>query len=244
MDSDIYHYDGLAYWGPIGAATMDRLIETMRPTPAGRALDVGCGRGEFLLRLVERHGIREVVGVDRSKAALEIARATFVERKPEIVPDLRECDADDLAFDDDSFEVVAWLGGPLLGDSFAATVARLTRWTRPGGYVLIGHGFWENPPAADYLATTGITADEFVEHWQNIEACEQAGLRSLYCCRSSRHEWDEFEGRILANVERYAIGHPKNPDPQGRLEQRRSWHRAQQRWGRDAMGFGLYLFQR
>jgi hypothetical protein len=28
------------------------------------------------------------------------------------------------------------------------------------------------------------------------------------------------------------------------LERRRAFHDVQQRWGRDAMGFGLYLFRR
>ena len=57
-------------------------------------------------------------------------------------------------------------------------------------------------------------------------------------------EWDVFEGTILSNVEHYASEHPHAPDPQGRLEQRRAWHRAQQRWGRECFGFGLYLLKK
>lgn len=50
---------------------------------------------------------------------------------------------------------------------------------------------------------------------------------------------------IRSNRERYAAAHPEAPDPpdaQGRLEKYRDVFRAQQRWGRETMGFGFYLF--
>jgi len=244
--TDVFHYDGLTYWGPVGVATMESIIDLLRLPATGRALDIGCGKAELLVRLAERFG-SEAVGVDKSEAALAAATTAFAKRAPDARFEPMRRDVADLAFDDGSFDLVAWLGGPYLGEGsgqkdFTTTVSRLSRWLRPGGYLLLGHGFWSAPPPADYLAATGIAAGEFGEHWQNIDVGESAGLRSLYSCRSNRDEWDEFEGRILANVEHYAAAHPDAPDPQGRLEQRRSWHKAQQRWGRDAMGFGLYLF--
>ena len=70
------------------------------------------------------------------------------------------------------------------------------------------------------------------------------GLCELYSCVSSRDEWDHFEGTLRANSERYALEHPENPDPHGRLEPGRRFYRAQQRWGRDTMGFALSVFVR
>jgi hypothetical protein len=158
--------------------------------------------------------------------------------------ELRETDATEVVFDAGGFDVVSWLGGPYLGGDVASTVKQLAAWTRPGGYVLIGHGFWSAGPPPAYLEATGIDAGEFGEHWENIQLGTDAGLTPLFSCRSSLQEWDAFEGRILRNVEHWAAHHPDDPDPQGRLEQRRSWNLAQQRWGREAMGFGLYLFLR
>ncbi len=240
---DVFHYEGLTYWGPISDATMNRVVARMKPPSGAVALDIGCGRAELLVSLAERFGTRGT-GVDRSAAALAEARTSFAERAPTADCELIEADVTTVELPAASFDVVAWLGGPYLGGDFASTITQLAAWCRPGGYVLVGHGFWHHPPPAEYLEATGISADEFGEHWQNLETGSAAGLRPLFCCQSDRHEWDAFEGTILSNVEHYAAANPDAPDPQGRLEQRRSWHIAQQRWGRDAMGFGLYLFMR
>jgi hypothetical protein len=49
---------------------------------------------------------------------------------------------------------------------------------------------------------------------------------------------------ILYNTEQRAPDHPAPRNGSGLLERRRHWHEAQQRWGHEVMGFGLYLFQR
>ncbi|MHC4925387.1 MAG: SAM-dependent methyltransferase, partial [Planctomycetota bacterium] len=59
-----------------------------------------------------------------------------------------------------------------------------------------------------------------------------------------REEWDGFEGRILENRERWCAAHPDDEDARAALERSRSWNDAQQRWGRDTMGFALYLFKK
>lgn len=233
--SDVFHYAGLSYWGPLSVARMERVLDLVATPEAGRVLDLGCGRGEALRRLG-----RSGVGVDRSAAALAEARANLGDAEIELVCD----DAGNLAFDDGSFDAALWLGGPYLGGSASATIATLARWVRPGGYVLIGHGFWASPPPPPYLAATGIDAGELGSHADNLETIAAAGLQLLYCCVATRDEWDHFEGTILHNVEQYAAAHPDAPDPDGKLDHRRRWNAAQQRWGRQVMGFGLYLARR
>ena len=100
------------------------------------------------------------------------------------------------------------------------------------------------PDRAWVLAATGVSADEFGAHYETIVAGEALGLRLQTCAVSDRDEWDRFEGAILSNSERWAHDHPQDPDPSFRLQQRRDWNLAQQRWGRDTMGFGLYLFRK
>lgn len=241
--SDIDHYRGLHHWGPLSAAKVSSVLKHVALDPGARAIDVGCGRGSVLLELAQRFGA-SVVGLDRSGAALDLARAAFAAQAPQAEREWIEGPVADYVPRAERFDLVSWIGGPYLGEDFSSTVQGLVEWLAPGGYLLIGYGFWAAPPPEVYLAATGIAASEFGEHWETIAEVEAAGLRLQTCAVSTRDEWDEFEGTILANSERYAAEHPEAPDPTGRLQQRRDWNRAQQRWGRDVMGFGLYLFRR
>ena len=54
---------------PINSEKADRLIQLLELRPGSRALDAGCGAGEFLLRVVSRHGVRGV-GVDRESKCI------------------------------------------------------------------------------------------------------------------------------------------------------------------------------
>jgi len=237
--SDVAHYAGLDFWNPAGAERVDHLLSLLRLEREARVLDIGCGNAEVLLRIAERYGAR-VTGVDCSPYALAQARAAFDQRAATF---LEQEVSGDSAFGD-AWDCIVWIGGPFVGESFPETMRAFTGWLRPGGQLLMGHGFWSQPPAAEYIEAIGIPAEEMTDHAGNIECGEAEGLRPMYSCVSSRDEWDHFEGTILVNSERYAAEHPEAPDPQGALERRRKWHIAQQRWGRDTMGFGFYLFSK
>lgn len=241
--SDVFHYRGLTYWSPLDVAKVERALDMMPLQRADTVLDLGCGRAEILVRLIERHDVR-AVGVDRSPHALALARAEIDARTPDARIQLIEADAASFAAEPGSLAAISMLGAPRLGDGLAATLDRVRTWLRPGGTLLLGEGFWTRPPGDLYLAATGIAAGELTDHWGVIETGRRAGL-TLLCARvSSRDEWDEFEGRILYNIEQYAAENHHDTDFTAELERRRAFHDAQQRWGRDCMGFGLYLFRR
>ncbi|HEX4205805.1 MAG TPA: hypothetical protein VHZ51_16720 [Ktedonobacteraceae bacterium] len=48
----------------------------------------------------------------------------------------------------------------------------------------------------------------------------------------------------MRNIEHYAREMPEDPAVPGLLERIRSWRDLYLRWGRDTLGFGLYLFQK
>ena len=60
---------------------MERVMDVIAPPPEARVLDVGCGKGEFLIRMVERLGAR-AVGIDPSPV-LAMARENATERTKE-----------------------------------------------------------------------------------------------------------------------------------------------------------------
>jgi SAM-dependent methyltransferase len=69
IDSDVGHLAGLC------AINEQRIAMVKRAKPAGKLLDVGCGRGYFL-KTAQQHGF-QVFGVDASERAVEYAKNAF-----------------------------------------------------------------------------------------------------------------------------------------------------------------------
>ena len=58
---------------PFSSEKADRLIGLLPLDSESRVLDVGCGTGEFLVRVIEKFGAQGT-GVDIDPTSLEIAR--------------------------------------------------------------------------------------------------------------------------------------------------------------------------
>jgi SAM-dependent methyltransferase len=74
-------HTGIAIGNPVPAAVLDRFIGECALAKDDRVLDVGCGRGELLLRTVEHTGCA-AVGIDQSPQQIAIARAEATRRVP------------------------------------------------------------------------------------------------------------------------------------------------------------------
>ncbi|HEX2314375.1 MAG TPA: class I SAM-dependent methyltransferase [Thermomonospora sp.] len=114
------------------------------PSPCDRALDVGCGTGQFARRLAGR--AREVEAIDRSSEV--IARA----REPaggESGIRFLHADVADHDLGDSRYDFVSCIAA-IHHMPFAETVTRLRRALRPGGVLAIVGCHREATPA-DYL---------------------------------------------------------------------------------------------
>jgi SAM-dependent methyltransferase len=60
--------------GPVHRHTTRIILDTMRPLHIQSVLDVGCGNGANLAAIQREFGLRDIVGLDVSAPALEIAR--------------------------------------------------------------------------------------------------------------------------------------------------------------------------
>ena len=61
------------YCNPMSAGKIERLLDLLPLQQNTRVLDLGCGRGELALRIIERFGA-SVVAVERSPYMLDAAR--------------------------------------------------------------------------------------------------------------------------------------------------------------------------
>ncbi len=231
------------YCNPISAGKVERLLDLLPLDEGSRVLDLGCGRAELSLRIIERFG-STVVAVDNSSMMLDAAREraewTGALHKLHLDDqDIREFNADP-----ETFHLSVYLGSGGIAGGMAGICAKLKGWTRAGGYILIGEGYWKQRPANEFLSLLGGADNQYTDHRGNVLAGVEAGLVPMHAAVSSDDDWDEYEWKYARSIERYAREQPEDADVPAMVERSRRWRDAYLRWGRDTLGFAAYLFYR
>jgi SAM-dependent methyltransferase len=88
----------LDFWSPITARVFDPLLDAAEVGQGTRLLDVGCGPGELSVAATDRGAVS--VGIDIAPSMVDLA----CERHPDL--DFRVASAEELPFDDNSFDAV------------------------------------------------------------------------------------------------------------------------------------------
>jgi SAM-dependent methyltransferase len=239
--SAIRHGD-LAFHNPLDPAVVDEVLDVARIGPRDRALDIGCGPGELLVRLAERTGCGGL-GVDLAVAQIEEARRRAAARAPGSELRFEAIDAGEI---EGEFELAACVGSTHALGGLDATLRRLAELTRPGGHVLLGEGFWAREPSDAYLdALGGATRDELLTYHELVRAGEPHGLEAVYARVATEADWDRYEWTLIANGARYLAEHPDAPEA-GEL---RAWNDASRDrvlgpGGRGTMGFALVVLRK
>ena len=234
----------LALQNPVSPAKLDALVDLVALEPADRLLDVGCGRGELLVRLSERTGAGGV-GVDVSPVAIEDARVRARERVPDAPLEL-VCGDARRVLPEGPFGLAACVGSSHALGGLPATLAALAVRVRPGGWMLVGEGFWRIEPSSGYLrALGGATRDELPDLAGLLAAGAPHGLRPVGLRVASDDDWDAYEWTLIANGDSYATEHPDQPG----VDELRAWvqearERCSRPDGRATLGFALVLLRR
>jgi hypothetical protein len=110
--------------------------------------------------------------------------------------------------------------------------------------LLAGVGYWRQPPAPEYLAAFGGSADELAPLAGTVAAAEAAGWRVVVRHESTLAEWDDYEHGYAAAMRRWLETHADDPDAPAFRARVENWARAYERWGRTTMGFVTLLLAR
>jgi demethylmenaquinone methyltransferase / 2-methoxy-6-polyprenyl-1,4-benzoquinol methylase len=110
------------------------LVSTIEAQPANVVLDVATGTAAVAIELVRRFGCR-VLGVDQSTEMLAAGRARVAAARLAAQIELRRARAEELPFDDASFDALTFTYLLRYVDDPGMTMQELARVVRPGGRI-------------------------------------------------------------------------------------------------------------
>jgi SAM-dependent methyltransferase len=229
---------------PTSAANLGYLVEQLRLSPGARVVDIGCGKGEFLIRLAEAYGV-SCLGIDLSPFFIAEARKRLEVRAPRGHVTFKEMDGAEFEPEEPhSFTVASCLGASWIYGGHGGTLDALTYMVAPGGWVVTGEPYWLKEPSDEYLKVLGLPKEAFGTHIGNVEAGEKRGLELVHALVSSSDEWDRYQELQWSASAEYARSHLNDPDLPEIVRRVDDEKAAYLRWGRDTIGWAIYAFRR
>lgn len=129
--------------------TLDGLAERLS-SPGARMLDVGTGVGAIATGFAEAFPQLHVTGIDVASRVLALAAARAQSLPAAVRVTFREESVADLR--EESVYDLAWLPAPFVPEEpLRHGVARVARSLRPGGWLLLGHGKFNEPALSQAL---------------------------------------------------------------------------------------------
>jgi ubiquinone/menaquinone biosynthesis C-methylase UbiE len=227
---------------PMSTEKLDELIGLLKLNPGSAVLDIACGKGEMLTRLAERYEVSGV-GVDISPYFVKDTKQKLQERAPGAQIEILNMDGAHYN-PDRLFDLAMCIGASWVYKGHQGTLRALKAMTKPGGLILVGEPFWLKEPDDGYLAAENHTRDMFGTHYENVLVGEHEGLLPLYTMVSNQDDWDRYETLQWYAAERYARDNPDDPDVSEVLVRAAHGRTNYLRWGRDTLGWALYLFRK
>lgn len=205
---------------PLSDVSVQDLLRALPVPDGGRVADLGCGAGEWLVRLLTARPRLHGTGVDLSPHAIAAARAAAEAAGVAHRATWREGDAGEpLGVEVDAALCV---GSVQVFGGLADTLAALREQVRPGGALLVGDGFWEQPPSDRLRELIGDLPDLAGA----VRSCEDAGWAPVAGHVSTAAEWDAYEWAWTGSLTRWALAHG-GPDGEQALavarEHRQEW---------------------
>ncbi|MEO0530421.1 MAG: class I SAM-dependent methyltransferase [Planctomycetota bacterium] len=237
----------LLWNSPTSETSMARHIEVLSLPLSAKVLDIGCGCGEFLIRLNERFGV-EGTGIDISVAHIDEAKRRASTRVAESAIEFVATNAQTFSHPPESVELIACLGSTHafgeVPDAYRNALKSLIPLVKPQGLVLIADGYMKKAATVEYRKLLGDSMPDSMTHARNVEVGTENGLTPLAAWVATDDEWDAFEWGYQRIIEKRAAESPDDPDIAAKLLRRRAWIEAYLRYGRDTLGYGTYLFKK
>ncbi|MFJ5996981.1 SAM-dependent methyltransferase [Streptomyces sp. NPDC092370] len=206
------HRTRLTFHGPLSEARADALVQRLTRHRPTTVLDIGCGTGELMLRVLAAAPEATGTGIDLN--ADDLARGREAAENRGLASRTRFVEESATATAHGPADLVLCVGSSqALGDRLPAALQELRRLVADGGRVLLGEGFWQRTPAPAELSRMWPDAavTDHPDLATLIGLAIDAGFRPEWTETASLDEWEEFESGYLADTEVWLAEHPGHP---------------------------------
>jgi cyclopropane fatty-acyl-phospholipid synthase-like methyltransferase len=212
------HHD-LTFLSPLSEERAARLVTFLAGAQPASVLDVGCGWGELLLRVLESAPDSRGLGVDLDEESLAAARERAVRRGlgDRAVFEARDAKQTAGPFDAVTCIAASQIWGPDVTEAqpidYAAALTALRALLPRGGRLVYGEGIWSRPPTPAATAPLSGRDDEFVALGALVEITEAHGFAVVAAHEAGLDEWDAFESGFTAGYAHWLAAHePDDPE--------------------------------
>lgn len=232
------------FYNPINETKVERILNFVNLNQLDKVIDVGSGKCEILIRLIEKYNIIGT-GIELYEGFVKEAQKNAANRIDDKNLILVNEDAKEFLSKNTDllFDMGICIGATHALGGFEHTIKELKKCVKNGGYIIIGEGYWKVKPSSEYLNALESDESELNTHYGNIKIAEELGLVSLWSTVASEDDWDEYECLYSMSIENYCYDNPEDRDSQEMLQRIRSWRKTYFSMGRETLGFGLYLFR-
>lgn len=228
------YYDWLNFNNPMTDETADSLVAELATTEPSHVLDIGCGWAELLLRLLAACPEATGRGIDNDEFLIERGRRNAADRHL----------TSRITFGatvgaEQPTDLVLNIGAEHVFGTLDRALVELWGLVRPGGRLLLGTQFWEQPPTPAVIEAIGHvpTLQELVD------ASVAVGWRPLGLKIATPQDWDHFEFRFLADWEQFVMA-PTTEDEAVSAREAADMHRADFLRRRGVLGFAFLTLGR
>ena len=177
------YFEVQAYWGMTkhmgGLRATDQLIDLCHITRDKYVLVVGCGVGVTPCYLAKKY-VCKVVGIDLSAKMVDRSKERAKRAGVDDKIDFRVADAQNLPFDDGTFDVVICESVNAFIDDKPKAISEYVRVIKPGGYLGLNEVSWLKRPPEELVAYLyRVMGSKFLtcNGWK--ELLESSGLREI-----------------------------------------------------------------
>ena len=228
----------LKYVSPLRTVMVEEVAELLNLEPGTRIMDIGCAKAEILIQMADICQVA-AVGIDTTPEFFEIANQEIATRVPAADITLYETPVSEYEAEIAAYDAVMCVNSSALYGTYNQALEAIVQLAKPNGMVIMGDYYWRDQPNPN---VTSIAVGQ--DYKGAIEAGSKLGLTPLYATVCTHLDIDRYIWLQSYSVEMYAAENPNDSDVPAMLEHSRKVRDEFIQHGRNALGFGLFLFRK